>query len=112
MQRRRRVTRYKTTGWTKIRRSDYGKNWSEVAEEVKREANYTCCKCGRSKRLLNSLGIQLHADHIRRLADGGTTSKRNLRCICSDCHSKLPGHSHMKSLVSKQKKKARAKHRS
>lgn len=74
----------------------YPEDWKELSEAVKKRDNYTCRKCGKHRSQL-PLGVFLNADHIKRLADGGTNSKSNLQTLCSTCHAKRPGHEHMRN---------------
>jgi hypothetical protein len=45
---------------------------------------FRCLGCGRSPA--NSLGVELHADHIIAWADGGKTILENLQSLCQDCN--------------------------
>lgn len=87
--------------WTSKKRSDltkntYPSNWDEVREAVLKRDNHTCSKCGCSREEAREKGIQLHVDHIIRLADGGSNAKINLQTLCSDCHKKRLNHRHMR----------------
>lgn len=45
---------------------------------------FRCVACGRSPAL--SLGVELHADHILAVANGGKTSIENLQTLCRECN--------------------------
>jgi HNH endonuclease/Homing endonuclease associated repeat len=45
---------------------------------------FRCLACGRSPA--THLNIELHADHIRSVADGGKTTLENLQTLCEDCN--------------------------
>lgn len=77
-------------------RATYPTNWATLRAEVLERDNYTCRCCRKTRTEVYKLGRQLHVDHIKRLADGGTNKKCNLQTLCSLCHSKRPGHEHMR----------------
>lgn len=83
----------KSSGVTSIRRS-YGPDWRALSVEVKARDGYRCQKCGRHK--VELVGDEhLEAHHIVPISKGGATVKTNLTTLCSRCHSKQPGHSHL-----------------
>jgi hypothetical protein len=45
---------------------------------------FRCLGCGRS--LATYLNIELHADHVVSVADGGKTTLENLQTLCQDCN--------------------------
>lgn len=45
---------------------------------------FRCVACGRSPA--THLNIELHADHIVSVADGGKTTPENLHTLCQDCN--------------------------
>jgi hypothetical protein len=45
---------------------------------------FRCVACGRSPA--THLHVELHADHIRSVADGGKTIFENLQALCHDCN--------------------------
>lgn len=57
---------------------------------VLKRDRFTCQKCGRTKRVLDLLGIQLHVHHI----DGNhrNNTMGNLTTRCSDCHPRGGSH--------------------
>lgn len=79
-----------------MNRSLYPKNWDQIAFAIKREANWTCQKCGkqcleayqeieewkrdRRQRAIYTLTVH-HIDHIRSNCD-----RQNLVALCSVCH--------------------------
>ncbi len=46
--------------------------------------NFKCVICGRSPA--NSVGLELHIDHIEPWSKGGSNEEHNLRSLCSDCN--------------------------
>lgn len=46
--------------------------------------HFRCVACGRSPA--THLNIELHADHIVSVADGGKTTLENLQTLCQDCN--------------------------
>lgn len=87
---------------SKVRRtstSAYGtrKEWSSLAEEVKRADGYKCRKCGAT--------TNLQVDHIIPIAQGGQSVKSNLWTLCLDCHVKRPRHYKYEKLMRSKKGK-------
>lgn len=87
--------------WTSKKRSSltkntYPDNWPELREAVLKRDNYTCVKCNCTREQAHEKGLQLHVDHIIRLADGGSNAKINLQTLCSSCHGKRLNHRHMR----------------
>ena len=60
-------------------KKDYGDNWLELAEEVRKRDNRTCRKCGKNP------SKQVH--HIIPLKQGGENKKENLITLCKRCHN-------------------------
>lgn len=79
--------------------SVYSDAWRAMAAEILERDKYTCQVCGRHKKVLNALGLQLQVDHIKPKARGGTDSKLNLRATCEPCHAKRPHHEHLRSKI-------------
>jgi hypothetical protein len=52
--------------------------------KVFRRDLFRCLACGRSPA--THLGIELHADHIIAVANGGKTTFENLQTLCQDCN--------------------------
>ena len=52
--------------------------------QVLRDAGFKCQICGRSPS--STHGLELHVDHMKSEADGGTLDITNLRCCCGDCN--------------------------
>jgi hypothetical protein len=46
--------------------------------------NFKCCSCGVTPA--NSLGVELHVDHIHPWSEGGETIFENLQTSCSKCN--------------------------
>lgn len=69
--------------------------WHEIRRAVYKRDNYTCRRC---KRHVNQLrdGEYLNADHIVRISRGGTDALSNLQTLCTTCHAKRYGHSHLR----------------
>ena len=77
----------------KVRRSKqevYGtrSDWVEICAEIKKRAGNKCEDCGSTDRL------EVH--HTMPASRGGKTIKLYLRLLCHRCHSRRPGHSHMR----------------
>lgn len=86
----------KAHGVSRIVRDTYGKpsDWWELGKKVRARDNGKCLFCKTPEDPKNNVYHDLH--HIKRLADGGTTSLANLCLCCAKCHKKRPGHSHMR----------------
>lgn len=86
-------TRY---GASRIVTDTYGSktDWFALSKEIKKRDNYKCIFCGKPED--PKAGVFHDVHHIKRLADGGTTTRANLGTTCEDCHKKRPGHSHMR----------------
>lgn len=105
----------KANGVTRIVRakyvggSIYSKEWRATSKEIQERDGNKCCKCGRSKKELNRLGIQLQTNHIRMVARGGTDAKTNLQSECEECHARNFKHGHMlkKKVLKKKADKAK-----
>jgi hypothetical protein len=69
----------------------YTESWEDISRNYRESKNYTCEKCG-----INFSGHKdwLHTHHI----DGDKTNNsiENLKALCKWCHSKEPGHEHMR----------------
>lgn len=52
--------------------------------KVFRRDSFRCVACGRSPA--NHLHVELHADHILAVANGGKTTFENLQTLCQDCN--------------------------
>jgi len=55
---------------------------SRVRFAVLKRDNYQCQICGRSQ----TVGVQLHVDHIVPLAKGGSNNMENLQTTCDECN--------------------------
>ncbi len=88
-------SKQRITGVVGIVRDYYGKrsDWYNLCQEVKKRDGFKCVFCKKPESIKE--GVFHHVHHIRRLADGGTTTKSNLVLTCESCHSKRPGHSHL-----------------
>lgn len=71
---------------------NYTKNWSTVANRYKQDKDWKCEGCGGDFSRKKSL---LHAHHINGVKDDNSSS--NLKSLCYECHSKEPGHEHLKN---------------
>lgn len=65
----------------------YGKNWKEIALEVKKKANWKCNKCGAdfSQKLTRGNSLQVH--HWNRMPEDNRPD--NLVALCNSCHLEL-----------------------
>ena len=64
-------------GWREVY-SD--KRWAAARRECLHRAGGRCASCG-------ALGLQLQADHVRPLLDGGAPfDQLNLQALCTECH--------------------------
>lgn len=80
---------------SKIRRkqqSVYGPNWQELSRRCIELAGGRCSVCG----TVGSKANPLNAHHVIAAARGGITTQFHLKCVCEACHSKMPGHSHLR----------------
>ncbi|OOF47190.1 HNH endonuclease [Rodentibacter trehalosifermentans] len=80
-------------GQTKI---GYAENWQEIANKVKKRANYCCQKCQLDLNLHPNL---LHVHHINGVKQDNRPE--NLIPLCIECHSQQPMHQHMKEEAQK-----------
>lgn len=58
----------------------YGNTWQRIRQQVLREGEYTCAKCGRVSM------FEMEVDHIIPLSKGGLHVESNLRCACRKCN--------------------------
>lgn len=93
----------KANGVTRIVRASYGgkgntwsKEWANKREAVRKRDGDKCCRCGKTRAVLNALGIQLQLNHVRMIARGGSDSTNNLQLECDRCHEKNFKHDHMR----------------
>lgn len=77
----------------------YSEDWARISATYKQNSDFTCEECGVNLR--NHTGL-LHVHHI----DGVKTNNHpsNLKALCVDCHSRQPGHDHMR--ISRQNREA------
>lgn len=73
--------------------------WYELSAKIKDRDGHTCRKCGRTRLDCRRDGLVLEVDHIRPVSRGGTDKPSNLWTLCSSCHSKRPGHKHLRNRV-------------
>lgn len=71
----------------------YPHNWDSISRNYRRSVKFICEDCGIDKSLDSA---KLHCHHI----DGDKSNNRNsnLKALCVSCHSKQPGHDHMRNL--------------
>ena len=79
---------------SKVRRTKlevYGTkaSWQETTAEVKKRDGYKCVDCGSIHNL------EVH--HTMAASRGGKTQQLYLKTLCDVCHSKQPGHKHLKA---------------
>lgn len=89
--------------WSKAvrspRRGNYGGSrteWSGISSRVMARDGDRCQRCGRHRTELQS-GERMEAHHIRALSRGGSDRMSNLVALCSTCHGREPGHSHLRT---------------
>lgn len=111
-----RKTYRKSNGVTRIVRASYGgkgdtwsKEWKDKRDKVRKRDGDKCCRCGKSRKELNALGVQLQLNHIRMVARGGSDSTLNLQLECDRCHEKNPGHAHIRKKRVLKTKSVKAK---
>jgi len=70
--------------------SGYPKNWRKISKMAKEKENYTCEECGVDCDKNRETRRFIHCHHI----DGVKTNNKpeNLQVLCTECHSKQPGH--------------------
>jgi predicted restriction endonuclease len=61
----------------------------KIAKQVKHDAEYICCICKYIGFEKKNGGKYAEADHISPLSQSLNDSLKNLRCVCSNCHSIL-----------------------
>jgi hypothetical protein len=73
----------------------YPSNWDSISLNYRRSVSFRCEACGVDKSFDST---NLHSHHI----DGDKSNNRtsNLKALCLSCHSKQPGHDHMRNLGS------------
>lgn len=79
-------------------REDYTDDWLEVSWSYRKKQNFTCEKCRVNLKQLDHHKLfhtLLHTHH----KSGVKTRNReeNLQALCAYCHSRQPGHQHMKN---------------
>lgn len=79
---------------SKIRRTKsqaYTDNWQTISVRViSRDGKCTRCGAG------STPGNRLRAHHIIPISKGGRTTMYNLKTVCTKCHEKMPGHTHLR----------------
>lgn len=75
----------------RTRQEAYTDNWAEISAVVIKRDGGRCTRCGSPSTPNN----RLRAHHIIPVSRGGRTSMLNLKTLCSNCHSKEPGHQHL-----------------
>ena len=70
---------------------DYPSNWAAISSRVRRENNWRCACC---EALFHENKQFLHVHH--KDMQKSNVMRSNLICLCEVCHSKQPGHQHMR----------------
>ena len=73
--------------------NNYTEDFKEIADKLKTEKKYCCEECSLS--LLDNKRF-VHVHHIDSMKNNN--KRENLKVVCIECHSKEPGHSHMRNL--------------
>lgn len=73
---------------------DYTDNWGKVSWDYRESRNFTCEKCEVKLDQPDHRKL-LHTHH--RNGRKRENSEENLEALCADCHSKQPGHGHMRT---------------
>jgi 5-methylcytosine-specific restriction protein A len=60
----------------------YGRTWRKLRRLVAAERPAVCARCGHA-----GVSREMHLDHIRPRAKGGTDDIDNLQWLCQRCHS-------------------------
>lgn len=69
----------------------YPEDWEKISYNYRKSVNWKCEKCGKDCRKNKRY---LHTHHINSVKTNNKES--NLKALCLRCHSKEPGHSHLK----------------
>jgi 5-methylcytosine-specific restriction endonuclease McrA len=77
---------------TKVQAYGTASDWSTISKAVIARDGNKCRRCG----CTSAEGNRLNAHHIIRVSQGGRTIMANLKTLCHKCHSKEPGHGHMR----------------
>ena len=70
----------------------YTEDWQSISREFREVKNWRCDKCGKD---MSDKKHNLHVHHLDR--NKRNNSYSNLICLCKECHSNMPNHSHMKN---------------
>ena len=69
----------------------YTPDWDYVSKLFREKNNWTCSNCK-----INFSNKKHFLDVHHKNGNRTDNSESNLQCLCKDCHSKMPGHEHMK----------------
>ena len=75
-------------------REDYTDNWAEVSGRCRERQNFTCEDCGVKLNQPDHRRL-LHTHHKNRAKRDNR--RENLQALCVYCHSREPGHEHMRT---------------
>ena len=73
-------------------RDGYSRDWPKVSRREKEKARWICQDCQRD--FVGNKG-ELHVHHINGVKSYNVSN--NLEVVCRSCHSKKPGHEHMRA---------------
>ena len=75
-------------------------DWKTLSDECKQRDGFKCTQCGAGGWQVGG-NTMLQACHIVSKSKGGPDTLSNLVTKCVSCHSKEPGHEHMRSSMAR-----------
>lgn len=77
----------------------YVTRWAEISKKTREDRNWICEKC--EVNLISHPSL-LHTHHINGVKTDNTA--KNLKVLCSMCHSEEPSHNHLRVTISEKSK--------